>query len=157
MQIRKISLYDRTIKDKYYATSTGVIYTSVKSRKVMKDGVQHTITKHLLDLAHSSENDWIVPFQDFGLYCIVLKDGTILRRLKTYIRPECCSVTVPLVDVFDKEIRRYVSRLVANTFISAVDGKEVHHIDRNRSNNNLNNLEVLDFDTHRGVGSVLHK
>jgi hypothetical protein len=36
----------------------------------------------------------------------------------------------------------YVHRLVAEAFIPAVDGKEyVNHIDRNRANNNVDNLE----------------
>lgn len=42
-----------------------------------------------------------------------------------------------------KSFRRYVHRLVAITFIGPPNGKDVNHIDGNKSNNKLSNLEYL--------------
>lgn len=44
-----------------------------------------------------------------------------------------------------KDNKRYkyrVSRLVASTFLGNVDGKEVNHLDFNRFNNHVSNLEI---------------
>ena len=151
MEIRNISTYMRSIKDKYYITCGGVVYTTVYSKKVMFNGEQRTITRHMLDTAKSNDEPFSVPFKDWGLKCIVLKDGTVLRVLKTQIR-ECGSVHLGIFDIHNVEKRFYVSRLVANTFICDVTGKEVHHKDNDRTNNCVSNLEVLTFEEHRGVG-----
>ena len=43
-----------------------------------------------------------------------------------------------------KKQNRYVHRLVADAFLGGIpEGKEINHIDRDRSNNRLENLEVI--------------
>lgn len=43
-----------------------------------------------------------------------------------------------------KKQNRYVHRLVADAFLGGIpEGKEINHIDRDRSNNSLENLEVI--------------
>ena len=151
--IRQISLYDRNISDRYFVTDSGTFYSAAKDRKVMKDGDRRTITKHQIKEAISLARDWYTPFEDWGMYCIILPNGVVLRRLKTLVRPECSSVVVHLTSVSGKELTKYVARIVANTFISSVEDMEVHHKDNNRKNNNVDNLEVLSFEDHRGVGN----
>ena len=152
MEIRQVSIYDRYIKDRYYAADDGSIFTQCKNNKVMLDGERRTVTKHILREAMASDSDFIIPFKDWGMYCIVLRSGIVLRRLSTYVK-ECNSVTVCMFSVTNKELRLYVSRVIANTFISDVSDMEVHHIDGNRLNNNVLNLQVLTRDEHRGIGN----
>ena len=45
----------------------------------------------------------------------------------------------------------YVSRLVAKTFIGDITEKEVHHIDQNRFNNVVSNLQILTKKEHRNI------
>jgi hypothetical protein len=152
MEIRQISIYDRNLKDRYYITSTGMCYTLCKDRAVMIDGERRKVTKHQINEAMSSGDDFSVPFKDWGLKVIILKNGLVLRLLKTFVK-QCNSVTVCMFDVNNNEKRLYVSRLVANAFIASVENKEVHHINGNRRDNNCSNLEVLSFEDHRGVGN----
>lgn len=152
-EIRQICVYDRKIKDKYYVTDSGVVYVQVYNKRVMRQDNRRTVTKHILREAMASSQKWIVPFSDWGNYCIVLQSGVVLRRLSTRIREKCNSVDVMLITVHDVETRRYLSRVVANTFIDSVDGKEVHHIDGDRTNNHISNLQVLTFEEHRGCGN----
>ena len=151
--IRKISVYDRQVQDRYYITDSGTVYSEAKDRKVMRDGDRRTVTVHLVKEAMSVNKEWFVPFKDWGMFCIILRDGTVLRRLTTSISDDTKTAKVHLLDTTGKEITRIVARLVANTFIESVDGKEVHHIDQDRTNNSVENLEVLTFEEHRGVGS----
>lgn len=150
--IRQISIYDRKISDKYYVTDSGTFYTLSKDRKVMRDGDRRTVTKHQIREAISLGRDWYVPFEDWGMYCIVLPSGLVLRRLKTLIRPDTNTVVIHLTSVTNKELTLYAARVVANTYIGSVEDMEVHHVDTDRTNNNVENLEVLSFDEHRGIG-----
>lgn len=155
--IRQISIYDRNIGDRYYVTDSGTFYTHVKNNKVMKNLDQRTITKHQIKEAMSLGKDWYVPFEDWGMYCIVLPNGFVLRRLKTTIRKDCNSVLIHMNSVSGKELTLYAARVVANTYIDCVVGKEVHHIDSDRTNNSVENLEVLTFEEHRGKGQHSHR
>lgn len=150
--IRQISLYDRRVSDKYYVTDSGTFYTLSKDRKVMKDGDRRTVSKHQIKEAISIGRDWYVPFNDWGMYCIILPNGLVLRRLKTYIRPDVNSVIIHVQNTEGKELALYAARIVANTFIEDVKGMEVHHKDADRTNNSVENLEVLSFEDHRGKG-----
>ena len=49
--------------------------------------------------------------------------------------------------------RYKIHRLLAGCFIGEVKDMEVHHIDQNRKNNTISNLEILSFEKHRGKGS----
>lgn len=147
--IRKISLYERSIRDTYYVSDSGTIYVARNDRKVMKDDERRTVTKHMIKQAMALNQEWYVPFNDWGMYCLVLKDGTVVRRLSTFIKDNE-QVAVALTDINDVQKKMYVSRIVANTFISDVTNMEVHHKDRDRKNNHVSNLEVLTFEEHRG-------
>lgn len=146
--IRQISLYDRVINDRYYITDSGTVYSLCKNRKVMKDGDLRTVNKQLITEAKSLGRDWFIPFKDWGMYCIVLADGKVVRRLSTHVKTKCNSVTVAVSDTSGHEVRAYVSRLVANTFLSDVSGMEIHHKDRDRTNNLVENLQVLTQEEH---------
>lgn len=150
--IRQVSLYDRRISDKYYVTDSGTFYVVVKSRKVMKDAERKVVTKHHIKEAIAIGKEWFVPFTEWGMYCIILSNGLVLRRLKTYIRPDCASVIIHMQNVEGKDVALYAARVVANTFIDDVKGMEVHHKDSDRTNNSVENLEVLSFEDHRGKG-----
>jgi len=152
MEIRQACVYIREMKDRYYVTSTGVVYTECKDNKVMVDGALYRVTKHMRNEAKSSDKEFYIPFKALGMKCIVLRNGTVLRSLKTRIK-ECGSVVVSMFNILNVEKKIYVSRLVAACFIADIAGKEVHHIDHNRSNNNVENLQVLSFEEHRGKGS----
>lgn len=152
MEIRQICIYDRNLKDRYYATSTGLCYTLCKDNLVMIDGERRRVTKHQIREAMSSCEDFTVPFKDWGLKVIILRSGLVLRLLKTFIKP-CGSVTVCMFDVNNNEKRLYVSRVIANTFIASVENMEVHHINRDRKDNRCSNLEVMSFEDHRGAGN----
>lgn len=146
--IRRISLYDRSINDRYYITDSGTVYSLCKDRKAMKDGERRTVNRHLIKEAISLALDWFIPFKDWGMYCIVLPDGKVLRRLSTHIKKPCNSITVCIANTAGGEVRAYVARLVANSFLEDVKDKEVHHIDRDRTNNCLANLMVLTREDH---------
>lgn len=152
MEIRQICIYDRNLKDRYYATSTGLCYTLCKDGRVVINGERRNVTKHQIREAISSSEGFTVPFKDWGLKVVILRSGLVLRILKTFIRP-CGSVTVCMFDVNNKEKRPYVSRIIANTFIAPVENMEVHHINRDRRDNRCSNLEVMSFEDHRGAGN----
>jgi hypothetical protein len=82
----------------------------------------------------------------------VKEDGTIwsypkaymkgLRMLKPRIRKNGYQAVV-LSD--GKETKSfYVHRLIAMTFLGKIESKDVNHINGNRSDNRLNNLEICD-------------
>ena len=94
----------------------------------------------------------LIRFKDTNYF--LLYDGTILKRLKTIVseRDEV-SVSIITVDRNNKTGCYFsVPRLVAKTFIGDIEGKEIHHIDRNRRNNKVENLKILTSEEHRGKG-----
>lgn len=155
-QIRRISIYVTNIKDKYYVTDTGTFYVAITSSKVMKDGHRRAVSKNCIKQVMGSDKAWGIAFKDWGSYCLILKDGSILRRMSTYICKETGAIIAALITTLDKEVRVYASRIIAAVYLENVEGKEVHHVDRNRQNNSIANLEVLSFEEHRGIGSEKH-
>lgn len=75
---------------------------------------------------------------------IICKDGQIKPIKSRYIRPADNGHGYKFVNLWkdNKQHRYYVHRLVAETFLSNPDNlSEVNHIDNNKANNSVNNLE----------------
>lgn len=53
--------------------------------------------------------------------------------------------------VNNKLYKYFVHVLVANTFLGDTSGKQVHHIDHNRSNNNVDNLMIVTREEHTKI------
>lgn len=49
------------------------------------------------------------------------------------------------IKVDNKFVDRYVHRLVAESFLGDVEGKQINHLDGNKLNNNVSNLEIVTF------------
>ena len=156
-EIRQISPYVQSVKDKYYIADDGSIYCELSNSKVMKNGEKRRISAHLRRQAMSIDSPkWTIPFKDWGTYCLVLKNGTMLRRLKTqlkYTNNKYEQVGICLNLITEEQKYFYVSRLVASVFIGNLKGKEVHHIDRDRKNNNVSNLQILSKEDHMKIHS----
>ena len=67
-----------------------------------------------------------------------IKKGKMLKQTKKGDKYKVVTMYVK------KHIQRYVHRLVAEHFIGKIDeGYNVNHIDGNKDNNNVNNLEII--------------
>lgn len=55
----------------------------------------------------------------------------------------------------DKKVKKVlIHRLVYSTFIgNLIDGKIIHHKDKNKNNNHYSNLEQIDFISHNNIHS----
>ncbi len=71
-----------------------------------------------------------------------------IKRLKgRLLTPRVSAYGYLRVQICNKDF--YIHRLVAEAFIGAVEGLEVNHIDGNKRNNNLYNLEIVTrFQNH---------
>lgn len=80
---------------------------------------------------------------DFPNYYIDTK-GTVINKKNHIIKPFTNNRGYLLVRLWNnnKSVSKLVHRLVAETFIPKIEGKcEVNHIDGDKTNNNVNNLE----------------
>jgi hypothetical protein len=82
----------------------------------------------------------------------MLNDGKILHRLSTRI-DNIGQIDVSLIRVSghrnDKGNRYFIHRLLAGCFLGDIYNKEVHHKNKNRTDNNLDNLQILTLEEHR--------
>lgn len=156
--IRKIANYFPDIHSRYYIDTNGTVYTSLSpsNHKIMIGGVKRNIrpfvNSNLQTLNRTNRQICAIPeTKDYFL----MYDGTVLQRLSTRIK-ENKQVTVCLIKVCggnDRGNAVYVARLVAGCFIGNVEGKEIHHIDQDRTNNSADNLEIMSMHEHRGIGN----
>lgn len=157
--IRRISDYIKCIHSRYYVDTNGVIYTSMTNHRdrVMVDGkyyfLKKTRNKYLPNLNRTTNMIAEIKEIPNGKYYF-LYDGTILHRLSTR-KYDDGTVDVSLMSVNSKERgdRFKVHRIVAACFIGDIENKEVHHIDQDRTNNKVDNLQILSFEEHRGKGN----
>ena len=151
--IRKICNYINEVHSRYYVDTNGVIYTSMSNatNRIMINGERKNINKirkNKLEYLNKT-NKMIVELEDFKNYYL-LYNGEILQRLKTIVKQNDY-VEIHLVTINNNERKCYsLSRIVAQCFIGNVEGREIHHIDRNRKNNKINNLQIMTFEEHRG-------
>jgi hypothetical protein len=89
------------------------------------------------------------PIVGFNGY-MVSNFGNVMsfrRRNPKLLRPELSNVGYYLVKLSPapgrKRVNKTVHRLVADAFIGIPNGYTVNHIDGNKTNNNLSNLEVV--------------
>ena len=155
-EIRQISAYVPSIKDKYYVTDNGVVYVRNDfSRRIYVDGKTHNIKpwskNALAKMAETYAAYTAVP--DFGGQYILLRDGTLLKRLRTSLfhgggkpRP-----TVGLYTTDDKRCVRQVGYFVARCFIDSTEGKEVHHVNNDPMDNRVANLRVVSREEHHAA------
>ena len=154
--IRKISDSFKEVHSRYYIDTNGTVYTSISenTNRLIIEGKRININgiRKELVLKCNTTNRQIISIENTKNKYFVMYDGTVLQRLSTLIN-EKKEVTVCLIRVFggnDRGNRYTVHRLLAGVFIGDITNKEVHHKDCNRLNNNLENLQILSFEEHRG-------
>lgn len=153
--IRKISDYFKEIHSRYYIDTNGCVYTSISENvnRILVKGkwINTNLFKknNLSKLNYTNKLIINIPNTD-GKY-FLKNDGKILHRLSTRIKDDG-SVDVCLIKINGrKQGDRYrLARLLAGCFLGNIENMEVHHKDGNRKNNNLDNLEILTFEEHRG-------
>ena len=156
--IRRLSDNFPRVHSRYYVDTNGVVYTSIAkdTNKIMVEGRRMNVNKFKKSngevLNRTTKMMVAIPETNNKYY--LLYDGTILQRLWTKVK-ENNEVTVCLICIDGNKSGNHisVSRLVASAFLGNVEGMEVHHIDRNRSNNKVDNLKILSMNEHRGKGN----
>ncbi|WJJ57781.1 HNH endonuclease [Staphylococcus phage 80A] len=160
--IKKLNENFRNIHSRYYIDSNGVVYTSISqnTKKIFVEGRKVNINKfrreNITEL--NNTNKLIIKIPETNNKYYMLNDGTILQRIKTVKKTHgAIYVCLILVDGRDRGTYKSLSRLVAGSFLGSVEGKEVHHKDRDRTNNKVSNLEILTFEEHRSKDSYKEK
>jgi hypothetical protein len=95
----------------------------------------------------SFQSKMIRGYRDY----IIQSDGRIYSlAIRRYLKPQLNIKRYKRVALYRKGKRQwfFIHRLVASAFIGPVNGKEVHHIDRNKMNNKLSNLRILTLHQH---------
>ena len=150
--LRKISNYIPSVKDKYFITSDGVLYVEQrcdKSVRIIFEGVKTNHSKEIKTfLLNSNESYYTIPLYS-GKYVYLRENNILLKRLNT----QCSSdtrgrVCVWLYDVLDKHVCYSLHRLLYSCYIGNCEGYDIHHIDFNPLNNTLENLQKLTREDH---------
>ena len=84
--------------------------------------------------------------QGFGNKYVISSDGRLYSKYKelTPYRDKDGYLRYTLVDLQGKRINRFIHRLVAEAFLPNPNNyKEINHIDENKSNNDISNLEWI--------------
>jgi hypothetical protein len=85
------------------------------------------------------------PLKDYEIFYNVSSNGQIIsKRFNKPLKPFLCKKGYYYVDLFDGESkkRRSVHSLVAEHFVDGYkEGNHVNHMDKNRKNNDYENLE----------------
>lgn len=150
--LRKISIYEPSIKDKYYITSDGNIYVQQKFEMPLRinfEGQRNNHTKEIKTfLLHSFEEYYNFPLYN-GKYIFIRNGNILLKRLNTTCSKNTNNrVYVWLYDVNDNHISFALHRLLYTCYKGNCDGYDIHHIDFNPLNNSLNNLQKLSKEEH---------
>lgn len=159
--IRKISEVFREVHSRYYVDTNGVTYTSLSpsTNRITINGEKIAIggfkSENLRKLDKNA--NMMVRFKETDYF--LLYDGTILKRLKTILNKGITPCVSIITVTKGNSTGNYysIARLVAGVFIGDIENKEVHHIDRNRLNNKVDNLEILSFEEHRSEASFKKK
>ena len=156
--IRRLSDNFPRVHSRYYVDTNGVVYTSIAkdTNKITVEGRRMSVNRFRKSNEESLNRTtkMMVAIPETNNKYYLLYDGTILQRLWTKVK-ENNEVTVCLICIDGNKSGNHisVSRLVASAFLGNVEGMEVHHIDRNRSNNKVDNLKILSMNEHRGKGN----
>jgi len=82
--------------------------------------------------------------------------GEFERTVKEKIRSVSNNLMYARIDLYkDKKCNVYqIHRMVYETFVGMIpEGYIIHHINKNKLDNNINNLEAMDFTTHNNIHS----
>lgn len=151
--IRNISNYIPNVHSRYFIDTNGIIYTSISARtsRITINGTLYNINGFKKsNLSLLSRSNPIISLPKANNY-FLLYDGTILKRMKTRINKNN-EVDVSLTwldDSHKNNSRIVVHRIMGKVFLGLKEAEEVHHIDRDRTNNKLENLKILTFEEHR--------
>lgn len=152
--IRNISVYFREIHSRYYIDTNGVVYTSLspKTTRIMINNIRTNINDFKIKNYNNLDKNINMIIQYKNTDYFLLYDGTMLKRLKTTLteKGEVCVSIIRVINGNGTGNKYFVHRLVAGCFLGKIENKEVHHIDKNRKNNHVSNLQILTFNEHRG-------
>ena len=156
--IKRINCSFKNVHSRYYIDTNGVVYTSISrnTKRIMVKGKVLNMNKFRNDNLSSMNNTtrMLIEVPNTNHEYYMLNDGSILQRLKTTIKNNNeVYVCLILIDGNSRGNYKLLSRLVAGSFLGDVTGKEVHHKDRDRTNNKISNLEILTKEEHRGKGN----
>lgn len=155
--IKKINDNFPNIHSRYYIDSNSVVYTSISrnNTRITVNGERRNINKfrkeNLPKMNNTNKLIIEIPNSEHKYY--MLNDGTILQRLNT-LKRDNDTIYVHLISFDGNQNGKLfiLSRLVAGSFLGSVEGKEVHHLDGDRTNNKISNLKILTFEEHRSKG-----
>lgn len=155
--LRKISTYIPNIKDKYYITSDGIVFVEQKFEipcRITHEGIRTTHTKNIKSFLLNSSEDYYVFPEYSGKYVFLREGNKLLKRLNTICSENTHNrVYVWLYDIFDNHVSYALHRVLYTCYLGPCEGYDIHHIDFNPLNNDLQNLQKLTREEH----ILLHK